>query len=191
MKLRCYLKRALVACFKVANGHDAVNNHTPRRESVTPDQERAFGECQIAAVDGNEVNECDNTNNNQTLNSLQMEADAGDTNAMFNLAWCYYSGKEVTKDLEKAFDWYMKGAEAGDVDAANNLAICYEFGLGVPKNLTKALECYQKIAVAGDTNAMYNLADCHHKMALEWRQIAATSTNNSNSSRRTLTMAMN
>ena len=58
----------------------------------------------------------------------QKSAEAGNSNAQYNLGLCYENGKGVEIDLEKAFYWYQKSAEAGNSDAQYNLGLCYENG---------------------------------------------------------------
>ena len=48
-------------------------------------------------------------------------AEAGDTNAMFNLGLLYDNGQGVAQDYGKAREWYQKAAEAGNTDAKKAL----------------------------------------------------------------------
>ena len=41
----------------------------------------------------------------------QKAANMGNVDAFYNLGFCYESGTGVSKDLNKAFEWYMKGAQ--------------------------------------------------------------------------------
>ncbi|GBC14530.2 kinase-like domain-containing protein [Rhizophagus irregularis DAOM 181602=DAOM 197198] len=96
-------------------------------------------------------------------NLYQKAADNGYKLAFYRLAtYYYYNGKEMGKNLEKAFYWFQKAAENGDIAAMNNLAKCYENGEGTEKNLEKTFNWYQKAAENGDIAAMNNLAKLHY-----------------------------
>ena len=83
----------------------------------------------------------------------QKAAEAGESAAQFNLAFCYKNGEGVEKDFSKAVYWYQKAAEAGESDAQNNLAFCYYNGEGVEKDITKAVHWWQRAAEAGNSRA--------------------------------------
>ena len=49
-------------------------------------------------------------------------------------------GKGVSKDYEKAIDWYTKAAEMGFHSAQYNLGMKYALGQGVPLDNVKAFK---------------------------------------------------
>ena len=104
-------------------------------------------------------------------------AEQGDADAQYKLGKCYYYGRTVAKDYEKAVEWYTKSAKQGNVRAQSNLGFCYNKGWGVEKDCEKAVEWYTKAAEQGDANAQNNLGICYkngegveqnYQKAVEW-----------------------
>ncbi|MBK1884244.1 sel1 repeat family protein [Luteolibacter pohnpeiensis] len=62
-------------------------------------------------------------------------AEKGDTRAMITIGLYYHQGNGgVSKDYEKAMDWYLKAYAKWNGDAFNNIGVMYRDGLGVPKS---------------------------------------------------------
>ena len=57
---------------------------------------------------------------------------------------CFYYGKGIEQDYEKAVYYYELAANQGFAVAQNNLAICFLKGEGVSQDLSKALEWVNK-----------------------------------------------
>ncbi|MCF7988767.1 MAG: SEL1-like repeat protein [Methylovulum sp.] len=55
--------------------------------------------------------------NTLSISELQQQANAGDTQAQFDLAYCYAEGKDIEKNLELSLMWLTKAAERGLADA--------------------------------------------------------------------------
>lgn len=55
------------------------------------------------------------------ISQLQREAQEGDSDAQYNLAYMYENGLGVPKDEAKALDLYQKAAGQGHSAAQNNL----------------------------------------------------------------------
>ena len=88
----------------------------------------------------------------------------------------------MTKDYDKAVEWYRKAAEQGHNWAQNNLGNCYYNGKGVPQDYAKAVDWYRKAAEQGLANAQNNLGNCYrfgegvtkdYAKAVEWYRKAA------------------
>lgn len=77
--------------------------------------------------------------------------------AQFELANAYYTGKGVTKNIDKAIKWYRKVAAKGYAVAQHNLGVIY----GVREDYLKAAKWYRKAAEQGDVRAQNNLADLY------------------------------
>ena len=60
----------------------------------------------------------------QAIYWWQKAADAGNSAAQKNLAFCYLKGDGVEKNVEKAVYWWQKAADAGDSDAEYMLELC-------------------------------------------------------------------
>lgn len=91
---------------------------------------------------------------------FEKHATKGNAEAMWYLGFYYKNGYGTEADIQKSYEWYLKGAEAGDSDAMNSVAICYEEGRGTKEDRKKAAEWYKKGAEAGQMYAMYNWARC-------------------------------
>ncbi len=55
------------------------------------------------------------------ITQLQREANAGDPDAQYNLAYLYENGLGLPKDEEKALELYQKAADQGHSEAVYNL----------------------------------------------------------------------
>ncbi len=113
---------------------------------------------------------------------LYRQAQAGDSDAMVNLAFAYYQGKGVTKDFKQAVLWYRKGAEAGDAAGMYNMGVMYRDGTGVTQDYSQALHWFRQAADLGDADAMKGLALMYqeglgvtqdYSQALHWFRQAA------------------
>lgn len=82
-------------------------------------------------------------------------ANAGHSEAMYEMGYLYETGDGVTKDIKEAAGWYRKGAEAGDAKAQRAIGLMYENGTGVPENWIEASSWYRKSANADDAMGQY------------------------------------
>ena len=94
----------------------------------------------------------------------------------------YYTGGCITKDYNKAVEWFLKAAEQGNVDAQYYLGECYYYGRGITKDYDKAVTWYKKAAKTGYAAAQNNLGECYyfgdgvtenHAEAVKWYRKAA------------------
>lgn len=92
---------------------------------------------------------------------LQKMADEGNPAALNAVGSCYQNASGLKKDVDLAFDYFMRAAEAGNHKALNNLGNCYEKGIGVEKDERQAFLFYKKAALKGHEIAMINLAQCY------------------------------
>jgi hypothetical protein len=69
----------------------------------------------------------------------------------------YARGFGVTKDYEKALEWYRKAAAGGSAMAENNIGIFYLKGLGIPRDRQEAIKWFRQAAAHGDPDALRNL----------------------------------
>lgn len=77
--------------------------------------------------------------------------------AHYQLAYMYYEGRGVEKDIEQAFKLFMKAAEQGDADAQMFLGIRFLQGKGVPQNYSSAHEWFSKAVEQGVEKAQLYL----------------------------------
>ncbi len=115
--------------------------------------------------------------------SLKEKALSGDSDAQNNLGDCYYHGKVVVQNYDKAFSWFSKAAAKGHTVAQFNLGNCFYRGHGTPQSYPLAVLWYTRAAEAGDKDAQNNLGNCFKKgrtgapdpvKAREWFRMAAS-----------------
>jgi len=113
-------------------------------------------------------------------------AQAGDCNAMFDLAHDYRHGQGVAKNDENAVVWFRKAAECGNAQGMKALGFMYEHGFGVTKDSSQAIIWYLKAAETGDSDAMDSLGDIYlhgygvkkdYQQAVSWYRKAAEAGN--------------
>ncbi len=124
-----------------------------------------------------------NGNSLNAINWYRKAAEAGNVDAMRNLA--YNLADLYTWDKEKqaeSVQWYQRAANQGDAASMCNLGWMYENGKGVTKSMEKAFEWYTKSAEAGDEVGQCNLANFYEygkgtpvnkAKAIEWYKKAA------------------
>lgn len=86
-------------------------------------------------------------------------SEEGNWLAMYNIACMNYFGDGVTRDPEKALEWFLKASEAGDPEAASRAGtiLLSEEGMKDPE---RAFACFLKAAEAGSLSGMGNAAVC-------------------------------
>lgn len=107
-------------------------------------------------------------------------AEHGHRNAQYILGVMYGRGRGITKDFQKAVEWYRKSALNGHPKAHYNLGVCYRDGIGITKDWSKALYWFTLAAENGDADSQYSTAIIYykgdsqdHKMAYLWFKAAA------------------
>lgn len=96
------------------------------------------------------------------LERLRAKAQAGSTQAEFELAMRYFRGERgVETNLVEAVNWYRKAAEQGMAEAQSGLGWCYSKGYGVESNALEAVNWYRKAAEQGLPEAERRLGWCY------------------------------
>jgi len=88
--------------------------------------------------------------------AIQQSANEGNIFWMTRLAYCYNNGLGISKDQEKTFNLYQKGAEANYAIAIHNLALMYLEGHYVAVDYEKALALFRKALALGLTSRSNN-----------------------------------
>ncbi|KAI8093029.1 uncharacterized protein BX664DRAFT_99253 [Halteromyces radiatus] len=116
-------------------------------------------------------------------------ANAGDTDAEFQVALMLSNGQGVSRDRKSAFHWYKKAADKNHKMALYSLGLYHAKGLeGKPKDLLCARICFEKAARLGVAPAMTSFATLcrvaslqsgpqqqeQREQAIYWYQRAAT-----------------
>jgi len=91
------------------------------------------------------------------IDALRQRADAGDPDAMVELAKAYFRGTGVPKDAEASAKLLREAAAKGSGEAMDGLGFLYTKGEGVPLDEAKAVEWFQKGADAGWPKAQLHL----------------------------------
>ncbi len=113
------------------------------------------------------------------------EANAGNSNAQYDIGAMYQNGRGVAASRDKAIEWYRKAAAQnnqkaisrlnliqsnkerfnktlarageGDMESQYDLGKMYTEGVGVDTDMKKAIDWYEKAAVQGYEKAQYKL----------------------------------
>lgn len=88
-------------------------------------------------------------------------AKTGKSSSQTQLAYRYYDGNGIKKDLKKAVCWFIKAAEQGDDAAQVRLGICYVEGIGLERNYEKGLYWIKKAVEQDNAHAKYALGFCY------------------------------
>lgn len=80
-------------------------------------------------------------------------ADKGNTEAMWRLGACYFTGNGVTESYVEAASWFLRAADNGNTEAMWRLGNCYYYGWGVPKDQQQADYWYNKARETEDASA--------------------------------------
>ena len=111
------------------------------------------------------------------VQGLTRAAQAGQAGAQFYLATKYQQGKDVSKDLNKAFSLYKSAADKGLSSAQLNVGRMLADGIGTKKDEVLARKYFEKAASHGDNRASFNLAVMEEKKnnlmsAYQWYELS-------------------
>jgi Sel1 repeat len=94
----------------------------------------------------------------EAMQWVNKAAEAGSTEAMNTLVYCYQAGWGVAADTVKVIYWLTRSAAAGSTEGMCTLAHCYDNGIYVNMDKIKAKELYTRAAAGNHPKAMYRLA---------------------------------
>ena len=80
----------------------------------------------------------------KALDLYDMAAKKGSRVAQENLGYCYYYGRNVPVDYEKAFQYFCLGAFVGSLTSLYKIGDMYQNGYYVEKNQTEAFHIYNR-----------------------------------------------
>ena len=156
---------------EVEDHRKAVELLRPLAEADYPDALELLGFCLFQGI-GTEVNKV------QAGELFHKAADLGNMLAFADLGnWYREQG-----DMQKAADYYARGAEAGDPEAQKYLGEAYFLGEGVEEDEQKAVSWFRKAAAREEASAQYHLYRCcfngwgtekNKREALDWLKKAA------------------
>lgn len=129
------------------------------------------------------INSTDAKEKAQAFNWLEIASAGGDMKASTYVGICYYEGKGVKKDVNKAYALFLGAAYAGNIDAQFWLGQCYCSGDGVEVNVKKGFSWIEKAAEGGHVSALKILGNCYRSglggvkqdrsLAFKWDKKAA------------------
>jgi TonB family protein len=93
-------------------------------------------------------------------NELRRRAEAGNVDAMLELAWLLLADKSPATFGEAA-RWFQRAGEAGNATGMNNVGWMHEHGIGVARDAGAAAGWYRRAAQAGHVPAMVNLGQLY------------------------------
>ena len=80
-----------------------------------------------------------------------------DKKTIIDIGNCYFYGRGVKQNFEKAVELYQSAVNNLDAEAMNNLGECYYNGLGTKQTFKKAVQLFKKAVELGNSDAMNNL----------------------------------
>ena len=92
-----------------------------------------------------------------TLSNLLSSAEAGDSEAQFELAWAYANGINTEQSYEQAASWLQASSDQGNAKAQYYLGLYYYFGHGLEQNPVAAFNWFRNSALQGLPEAQYML----------------------------------
>jgi len=94
----------------------------------------------------------------EALQDWRDAAEAGDTQAAYQLALAYEDGIVTLKNIKESRRWFRIAADKGHPAAQFEIGSIYDFGVGVPVAPEIAASWYIRAALQGYDPAAYNLA---------------------------------
>lgn len=82
----------------------------------------------------------------QRIDTIIYRAEKQDPMGQALLGLCYENGYSLHKDINKAFEYYVKSSEQNHPLGQVYLGICYEYGVGTTRNVEKAHDLYNQSA---------------------------------------------
>jgi TPR repeat protein len=89
--------------------------------------------------------------------ATKLRAEAGDSQAQYELGYIYANGMGVTQSDKEAVNWYRLAAEQGNSDGSFHLGYMYYNGRGVVQDYQEAVKWYGLAAEQGDNVARFRV----------------------------------
>lgn len=95
--------------------------------------------------------------------SQQNLANAGDPDAMYEIARMYELGRGTEPNMQKAIQWYERAINKGQNNARAHLGVLYFEGNWIKRDLKKAHSLLQPAAEAGNPTAQYYIGQMYEQ----------------------------
>ncbi|MFT7146792.1 MAG: TPR repeat protein [Yoonia sp.] len=106
----------------------------------------------------------------QARGLFEVYARSGNAEAEELIGVMYALGLGVTRDYERAFDWYLRASLKGHPGAQSGLGWYYEVGRGIPApDMVRAYLWYALSAIGGDPDALDSLELITPRLTAEQR----------------------
>lgn len=89
------------------------------------------------------------------------KAEKGDVKAQYEVGEMYEKGKGAVRDVQKAFEWYLKAANQGDHKAAYKVGLFYYEGTAVKRDFNKAFTWFSQSADKDYVRAQFYLGEMY------------------------------
>jgi TPR repeat protein len=123
------------------------------------------------------------------VNPILNRANAGDSNAQYEMAVRYADGEGVPQNYRDAMAWFAKAAANANEKAQWKLGLGYMKGIGVPQDESTAAEWFKRASNRADIRAQSALSEIYfsgrgvpvdYVRAYTWAKIASGSPGNDN-----------
>lgn len=104
---------------------------------------------------------------NEAFKQYTLGSINGDDLAQYQLGRMYLNGKGVTKNIQKAKDWFVRSAENGNSHAQFELGLLYRFGDGVLQDHVQAYKWFNLASIDGFGPAVSNRDYLYENMTKE------------------------
>jgi TPR repeat protein len=95
----------------------------------------------------------DNTTTSEEVTALRTAAEAGDSDAQFQLGDAYQKGEGIRQDDTQAAKWFERSANQGNSDGQFAIGFAYRGGFGVPEDKVLAYMWFELAAQQGNEEA--------------------------------------
>lgn len=100
---------------------------------------------------------------NVALKKINEMVDAGDAEAINELAYRYFYGEGIEKNQEKAFELWANASLMGNIKATYNVALCFLNGEGTYKDEKQAFNILNRLAnEKGHIKSIFYLGEIYH-----------------------------
>lgn len=93
--------------------------------------------------------------------ALKAAANAGDTEAMYQLGQAYRDGDGAEQNYSLAAYWYQMAAEKGHAPAMYYTGVMFYYGYGMEQNYQEAMKWFKKSADSGYSEAQIYIGVCY------------------------------
>ena len=99
------------------------------------------------------------------LHYLQMQANAGDPEAQYNLGYRYMTGGGLRRNDTTGVYWLMRAANQDHVKAQFMVGLSYQVGRGIARNIERAVHWYSKSSTHGHPPSLHELGNIYYNGA--------------------------